>query len=109
MVVTLLPAFLAREIAALDGVSATPKCDSLILRGGRRFCASHLPPSRNLNRYLGRNENRPINAAVTVTETHPFFDTRSACRKLIRYRGVAPGAGTDEKNLFAVRRKSNVF
>jgi hypothetical protein len=78
MVVTLLPAFLAREIAALDGVSATPRCDSLILRGGRRFCASHLPPSRNLNRYLGRNENRPIygividNASLvsTVTDFH---------------------------------------
>jgi len=30
-------------------------------------------------------------------ETHTFFGTRSVCRKLIRYRGVAPGETTDEK------------
>jgi hypothetical protein len=42
-------------------------------------------------------------------ETHPFFGTRARCRKLIRYRGVAPGAMTDEKSLFGVWRKSNDF
>jgi hypothetical protein len=31
-------------------------------------------------------------------ESHPFFDTHSACRKLIRYRGVAPGATTEERS-----------
>jgi len=27
----------------------------------------------------------------------------------MRYRGIAPGAATDEKSLFGVRRKSNFF
>ena len=34
---------------------------------------------------------------------------RDRHRKLIRYRGVATGAATDEKSLFGVRRKSNDF
>jgi hypothetical protein len=42
-------------------------------------------------------------------ETRPFFGTRSTYRKLIRYRGVAHGATTDEQSLFGLRRKSNVF
>jgi hypothetical protein len=39
----------------------------------------------------------------------PFTALPGACWKLMRYRGLAPGATTDDKSLFGVRRKSNVF
>jgi hypothetical protein len=42
-------------------------------------------------------------------ENHRISTLAGACWKLIRYRGLAPGAMTDSKSLFGVRRKCKVF
>jgi hypothetical protein len=57
-----------------------------------RYSSSRCPPCHFCTR------NSTTDKCPVTAETHPFFGTRSAFRKLIRYCGLALRSPTEAKN-----------